>query len=160
MGVVYDYYRAPDRAAAIEMAFHADGLFAAAEKLPNAEAIDFKGVDPAVGLAKLVGLLTAPSFIDLILGGIPIDHVPDPILITPEDREFHVVELSAFTRDTLANASDASLTEAAPFWANIDEFIRYTWNDADEVRPVMDELVAFARRARNSGQLLYCYMCP
>ncbi|MCW2939739.1 MAG: hypothetical protein JWN00_2724 [Actinomycetia bacterium] len=96
----------------------------------------------------------------MLLSGIPTAHIPDPVLVTPERDEDILVELSVVVRDTLADATEAALTEAAPIWANIDEFIHYTWNDADEVRPTMDDLVGLARRARESNQMIYCAICP
>ncbi|MBO2450900.1 hypothetical protein J4573_27650 [Actinomadura barringtoniae] len=159
MGVLCDYFRAPDREGALSLSLNEDGLFQAAAAA-DLEAMDFKGIDPVVILGKLVSLLSGDSYMDLLLSGIPTDHIPGPELITPEQDEVIVVELSTLVRDTLAAATEEALAEAAPIWANTEEMAWNTWNDPDEVRPVMDELVGLARRAKASGQMLYCQICP
>jgi hypothetical protein len=114
VGVLCDYFRAPDRATALALHRHPDGLFEAAASA-GTEALDLKGLDPFVILGKLVGLLSGVSYEHMLLaGGIPIDHVPDPVLVTGEDDEDILVELSVVMRDTLADATEAALTEAAP----------------------------------------------
>jgi hypothetical protein len=160
MGVLCDYFRAPDRTTALALHRHPDGLFEAAASAKT-EPVDLKGLDPVVMLGKLVGLLSGVSYEHMLLaGGIPTDHIPNPVLVTSEDDEDVLVELSVVVRDTLADATEAALTEAAPIWANIEEFAYSTWNDADEVRPIMDELVGLARRARDADQMIYCAICP
>ena len=160
VGVLCDYFRAPDRATALAFHRHPDGLFEAAVSA-GTEALDFKGLDPVVMLGKLVGLLSGVSYEQMLLAGsIPTAHIPNPVLVTREHDEDVLVELSVLVRDTLAEATEAALTEAAPIWANIEEVADDTWNDADEVRPVMDELVGLARRARDADQMIYCAICP
>ncbi|MCW2904139.1 MAG: hypothetical protein JWO67_6404 [Streptosporangiaceae bacterium] len=95
MGVLCDYFRAPDRATALALHRHPDGLLEAATSAKT-EAMDFKGLDPVIILGKLVGLLSGVSY-------------------------------DAFGR-----------------------------GHADEVRPIMDELVGLARRARDADQMIYC----
>ncbi|GAA4609855.1 hypothetical protein GCM10023195_40080 [Actinoallomurus liliacearum] len=91
--------------------------------------------------------------------GIPTDHVPSPEPLTSEEDERLLVELSAVARDTLAAATEAELTQAAPLWAGIEEFHHVAWFEPDEMRPVMDDLVGLARRARDAGQMMYCAVC-
>lgn len=159
MGVLCVYFRASDRAAALALHRNPDGLFAAAGSA-NADVLDLKGLDPVVILGKLVGLLSGVSYEEMLLAGdIPTDHIPGPILVTSEHEERVLVELSVVVRDVLADATEAALRDAAPIWANIEELARSTWNDADEVRPIMDELVGLARRARDADQMIYCAVC-
>jgi hypothetical protein len=158
MGILCDYFRAPDRAAALALHQHEDGLFEAAART-GTEAIDLKGIDPVVILGKLVGLLSGAPFEEMLLSGIPTDHIPGPELLTSEEDERILVELSAFVRDTLAAATEPALAEAAPLWAGIEEFSHSTWFEPDEMRPVIDDLAGLARRARDAGQMMYCAVC-
>ncbi|WP_433465547.1 hypothetical protein [Spirillospora sp. CA-128828] len=160
MGVLCDYFRAPDRSTALAFV---DDLFTAAEAHPDAEAVDLKGIDPVVILGKLVTLLSGRPYEQMMVSGdIPVDHIPGPELLTPEDGDVFLVELDVSVRDTLAGATEATLDDVAFVWANIEEFIgwRDTWNEADELRPIIDALVGIARRARAADQMLYCLICP
>jgi hypothetical protein len=160
MGVLCDYFRAPDRSTALVLHRHPDGLFTAAISA-RTDAVDLKGIEPFVMLRMLVGLLSGSSYEEMFMAGsIPTDHIPDPVLVTDEDDEDILVELSVVVRDTLAAATEAALAEAAPLWANTEELARDTWNDAEEVRPVIDELVLLARRAKAADEMLYCAVCP
>ncbi len=108
-------------------------------------------------------LLSGPSYEEMAMtGDIQIDHIPGPELLTREDGDVCVIELDVLVRDTLADATDAALSDVAFIWVNTGEFLdgRDTWFEADEARPAMDELAALARRARIVGQMLYCMICP
>ncbi|MEU5988336.1 hypothetical protein ABZ806_05125 [Spirillospora sp. NPDC047418] len=163
MGILCDYFRAPDRETAAAVVLSGPGLLEAARARPDIEVVDLKGIDPVVALGKLVTLLAGPSYEEMAMaGGIPIDQVPGPELVTREDGDLFVVELDALVRDTLADATEAVLDDVAFVWANTEEFLlgRDTWFEADEARPAMDDLVAIARRARAADQMLYCVVCP
>lgn len=160
MGVRYEYFRAPDRATALALIASGVSLFEATASVRDADAVELTGIDPVVMLGKLVGLLSGVTYEELVLSGIPTEHIPAPVPLTVEDAETTLVEVDVLVRDTLVNATEGALTEAAPIWANTSEFGRDTWNDADAVRPAMDDLVGLARRARSDGQLIYCAICP
>ncbi|MEO5874139.1 MAG: hypothetical protein ABIS86_01030 [Streptosporangiaceae bacterium] len=159
MGVLFDYFRAPDEAVALSLHRHPAGLVEAVAST-GGTTLDLKGVDPVIMLGKLVGLLSGATYEEMLFTGIPTDHIPKPELITAEQDEDILVELSVVVRDTLAAASDQDLTEAAPIWAGTEEFGSATWKRPDDVRPMMDELVELARLAMENGQMLYCAIMP
>jgi hypothetical protein len=160
MDVFCDYFCAPNRATALALTASGVSLFEATASVRDPETVHLKGIDPVVMLGKLVGLLSGVSYEEMVLSGIPTEHIPAPALLTPEDAETILVEIDVIVRDTLADATEGALAEAAPSWANTEELAQDTWNDAGEVRPAMDELVGLARRARSTGQMIYCAVCP
>jgi len=158
MGVLFDYFRAPDEEVALSLHRHPAGLVEAVAAT-GGSILDIKGVDPVVMLGKLAGLLSGASYEEMLITGIPTSHIPSPELLTAEHDPNALVELSAVVRDTLAGASDAALAEATPIWAGIEEFGSSTWRGSDEVRPIVDELVELAREATENGQMIYCSIC-
>ena len=150
MSVLYDYFHAPTREAAV--AIFADP---AVRSKTDDDRVEFKGVDPDVVLAKLVGLLSGVTFMEMLLSGIPVKHIPDPVLLSGSDSSF-LVELSEVVLKTLARATDAELAEAAGPWAGIEEFSHYNELSGDDVLPWMEDLRALARRAGAADETLYC----
>lgn len=156
MGVLCDYFRASDRTTALALHEHPDGLFEAAVSA-GTEAVDLKSLDPVVILGTLVGLLSGAPRED---GNVSIDGIPSPALVDDEGGERVLLELSVVVRDTLADATEAALAEAAPLWAKTEELAHtYDGDGADELRTVADELAGLARRAKAADQLIYCAIC-
>jgi hypothetical protein len=159
MGVLFDYFRAPDEDVALALHRHPAGLVEAVTAT-GGSILDIQGIDPVVMLGKLAGLLSGASYEEMLLSGIPTSHIPSPELLTAEHDDSALVQLSTVVRDTLAGASDAALTEATPIWAGIEEFGSTTWRSTGEVRAIVDELVELARQAMENGQMIYCSICP
>lgn len=158
MGIQFDYFRAPDRATAMALQEHPDGLYRAAAAR-GAEVLDLKGVDPHVNVRSLVGLLSGPSYEEMFFHGIPIDHIPLPDLINSEEAEVMVCELSHVMRDALAGATKSELDEAGRLWATTGEFFLHGW-DEELARSWAGELAALARRARDAEEMIYCAITP
>lgn len=146
MGVLFDYFRAPDAstAAAVLERF-------AGPRDPDAPLMDAvfgKGFEPAVMLPKLQSLLT----------GVPYDQLPEGELVAMESEDGPWVwQLSEELRDALADAQASRLPAVAEQWVRTEEF----WDQATaaEVLPFLGEVTALARRARQAGERLYCWMC-
>jgi hypothetical protein len=66
-------------------------------------------------------------------------------------------ELDVQTRDSLASVDDEQLPALAAQWAQIEEF--GSGLDAEDVRPLIQELAGLARRAHDSGDRLYLWCC-
>ena len=150
-----EYFRAPDRAAAKALHRKSYALFDTAAR-HGCEALAPGLVDvgdPFGAVNKLVGLLSGPSYEEIVFSCIPTAHIPPPEEVAASSSGL-LVELSEVVRDTLADASDQALEEAAPLWVMIEEFT-YRTDHADEMLNTARELAALARRARDAGQMLY-----
>ncbi|WP_436773130.1 hypothetical protein [Yinghuangia sp. YIM S09857] len=158
MGVLFDYYRAPDAAAALR-ALERDGgpKGRGAPGQPVFDAMDAKGIDFAVMLVPLVDAVagtvtdfTAPDSLDFVL----VWPAGDAAAATPEDPSGDegvlIAELGQRTRDALADADDTRLPEFAARWG------RAAGLDGD-LTGLAADFVALARRARDAGDRLYCW---
>lgn len=150
MGVLHDYYRASDRSTAATTLRTPPVRVVKRPGEPVFDAVDGKGIDPIVMLTTLQSLLTGESydelpqadFADVAVGG---DNGP------------WITELPVRLRDALADGDDGRLRDTAQQWVRTEEFGLPT--SADDVLPFLQELIALARRARDSGELLYCWSC-
>lgn len=143
VGVLFDYFRAPDASTAAAVLDQLGGPIG----LDELDVVDGKGIDPEVMMRTLQSLLT----------GIPYDELPwgEMLAMTP-DLEGPAVEwLTVELRDALADAEVDRLPGVAERWVHTEEFWdRWT---APDVLPFLYEVTALARRARQAGELLYCW---
>ncbi|MEU7528454.1 hypothetical protein AB0A74_22170 [Saccharothrix sp. NPDC042600] len=148
MGVLTDYFRASDHDTVRTALDHNDAMSPLMAPL-RWDGVEAKAVDPEVVLAQLV--TAADPAAD------PDDNpLVWPATADPDHEGPWVVALDPTTRDTLAAAHDDDLPTLATHWARIEE-----WNGdptPDELLPLVTELVQLARRARDTGDHLYCWM--
>jgi hypothetical protein len=157
VGVLNDYFRAPDASAVARLMELTDGGPVGNSHEPPVDVVDAKGVEPVVTLGKLVSFVL----------NVPWDlHLVETKLVWPakedagEDYEGPwVVVLDDQTRATLAGIPDAELPEFAARWAQIEELSGYGDLPPDIMIPVLTELVALARRAEEVNDHLYCWIC-
>jgi hypothetical protein len=158
VGVLYDYFRAvDDEAVAKLMAATDGGPVVRAEDSPVEDAVDGKGIDPTAALGKVVSFaLGVPWSADVI----------GDRLIWPEgareDLEYEgpwVVVLSEPARDALADIPDDRLPDLAEQWSHIEEFSHYSDAEPEVMLSRLREFVGLARRARTSGERIYCWIC-
>ena len=169
MGVLFDYFRAPDRDAAFRLLDQGDGVPSGPATMgASVDALDAKGTDPVVILGKLVALiLVVPWSVDLVE---TVDVWPpeetkprslEEMHRLPEDSPWNtgpwLGELSDRVRDAFAEVDDYALPSVADEWARIDEFSGHM--DATLALDITEEFVALARRARQANDRLYCWMC-
>ncbi|MFI6601650.1 hypothetical protein ACIBHX_35835 [Nonomuraea sp. NPDC050536] len=166
MGVLFDYYRAADREAAMVLP---ELGRAGNRRMPEGQgfdAVDAKGIEPAVILGQLIGLIQgvpwSVGLVEMVEIYPPSEGAPrteEEWEALPPDSPFldgpGIEELSAAVRDTLADVDHGRMAELAEQWAGIEEFDGRA--DAELLRGVIEELVGLARRAKESGQLLYCW---
>ena len=146
MGVLFDYFRAPDASTAAVVLERFAGP--RDPDAPPMDAVFGKGFEPAVMMVRLHSLLT----------GIPYDELPEGELVAMEGENGPWVEqLSEELRDALADAQPSRLPAVAEQWVRTEEF----WDQATatEVLPFLGEVTALARRARQADERLYCWMC-
>jgi hypothetical protein len=143
MGFFCDYFRAPDTAAALKAA-----ALTAVGTSP-ADGLELKNLDPSVVFGQLVafarGVGWTPDIPDL-------DWVSDPSDGTPGTT----MRIDDVSRDALADLDARRVDEVAAQWAGIEEL------DGDlgpeELAPLVAEFAGLARRARDAGEHLYCWV--
>ena len=144
MGVLFDYFRAPDASTAAAVLERLGG-----PRDPDAplDAVAGKGFEPEVMLRKLQSLLT----------GVPYHELPEGELLAMEGEDGPwIVQLSEELRDALADAQPSRLPAVAEQWVRTEEF----WDQATaaEVLPFLGEVTALAGRAQQAGERLYCWI--
>lgn len=149
MGVLYDYFRAADDAAAINlMESIGDGPASQADDL--VDAIDLKGIEPTVHLGKLVALA----------GGIPwqVDLVDTELLWSGTEEGPWLVSIKDAVRDALAEiATGGELLELSAQWGRTEELARPGPLPPEQMLPVIEEVAGLARRAREADEHIYCW---
>ena len=159
MGVFYEYYRAVDREAALVEPEHSRVVAGPSRGVPEFDVVETKWISPGVVLVKLANLLRNGErrlrYIDMV------SLYPRPQDIGQEAYEEWdgptIGELPVIMRDMLAGAKDSHLPAVSERWAKIDEFSHFTPVDAGETLSLVQDLVGLARRAKESGQSLYCW---
>jgi hypothetical protein len=147
VGVLFDYFRAPDASTAAVVLERLGGP--RDPEAPPLDAVAGKGFEPAVMLRKLQSLLT----------GVRYDELPEAevalLAVEGEDGPW-IVQLSEELRDALAGAQPSRLPAVAEQWVRTEEF----WEQppAAEVLPFLGEVTALARRARQADERLYCWI--
>ncbi|MEU4366488.1 hypothetical protein [Micromonospora chersina] len=153
MGVLYGYFRAADDAAAVRLMDELDGgPVAVSGDGGTVDAIDLKGIEPTVTLGKLVSFVRGVDW--------EVDTIVSGLLWSGDEQEGPwLMSIDPDTRDTLASIDDAQAPELSARWGRIEEL---AWGGPpadDEMLPVIEQIAALARRARDAGENLYCWCC-
>ena len=163
MGVLSDYFRAPDaKSAARAMELPGGPLLPE----PAFDGVEAKGIDPYVVLGQLVALIRGvPWHVNLVRGVLvwpPPETEPatkEQYNMLPEGSPWKegpwLQELEREVRDTLATVEDTRLPALAAQWARIEEF-HHTMS-AEVALSFIKDLVGLARRAHDAGDRLYCW---
>ncbi|MFE4397250.1 MULTISPECIES: hypothetical protein [Streptomycetaceae] len=170
MGVLTDYFRAGDAATVVRALELGDGVLPPFDGDGSSggafdgafDGVEAKGVDPTVLLGQLVAAaLGEPWRVDLVTETAVWPTTPAPGPSGPEDEDDPwatgpwVTRLGPAARDALAGVPDERVPEVVARWAEAEE-----WGGADpsDLLPLVEELIALARRARAAGEQLYCWM--
>jgi hypothetical protein len=170
MGVLYDYFRAPGPAAVLRAMDRAGGPLTGDAAGESAfDGLDAKGIDPKVVLGQLVAFIRdVPWSVDVVA----TDTLWPPPETRPASREAWgelpedspwmtgpwLERLGADACDALAGVGDDRLPALAGPWAGIEEF-GSIGPEPEVLLELLGQLVDLARRARASGDQLYCWMC-
>ena len=130
VGVLTDYFRAPDAATVLRIKDVLDGPLSAGAGLDGVQA---KSIDPRVVLGKLVAFIhRVPWGADVVLCTLlwpPPQNAPASAAqyeALPEDSSWRtgpwLEELGLSVRETLAGLDDARIPGLAVEWAQIEEF--------------------------------------
>jgi hypothetical protein len=162
MGVLTDYFRAPDAASVVRVLERTGGGSPLTARPAAFDGVEAKRLDPVVVFATLVAAVRGvPWQADLVEEATiwPASPSPGPEGPADEDDPWAtgpwVMELRADVRDTLAGVADADIPEAVARWVQAEELDGVS---AEAVRPPAEEFVRLARAARESGERLYCWM--
>ncbi|WP_062461615.1 hypothetical protein [Demequina soli] len=172
MALMTSYFIAPSATAAAAVIDHDGGpsaLGARAVKprrgflrrkpapaLPDSHAqpfptVDGRGVEPVVQMAEVEALLTGRASDDLIA-----EDSIGQVIADRGNGERLVVKLTDALSGALANATDDDLREIARPWAATEEF--WGEGDPDDLAALLQSLAGLARRARENGDSLYCWL--
>ncbi|GHF85793.1 hypothetical protein GCM10018790_74110 [Kitasatospora xanthocidica] len=165
MGVLTDYFRAPDAAAVVRALELTGGGRPDFDGGSGAgfDGVEAKRVDPYVVLGRLVAAIREEAWLPDVVPEKPVwPATPPPGPDGPQDEDDPwatgpwVTELGTTARDTLAGVPDERLPEVVAQWALAEE-----WDgaNASDLLPLAEELIDLARRARAAGEQLYCWIC-
>ncbi len=153
MSMLYEYFAAPSDEAAVRVLEIRGGPLAARVSGSDAQvwdAIDGVGIEPAVNLTDLEELLTGVEY-DAI-----IENPRAADTLASQDDQGMVITVTDALQAVLAGAKDTVLATAAQEWAHAEEFGGIA--DAEDLAVFLHELASLARRARNRGERLYCWV--
>jgi len=158
VGVLYDYFRAPDDEAVAQLMAETDGGPIMGEAgATDLDVVDGKGIDPSVVLGQVVAFaLDVPWAADLIGERLAW---PQDVAQDPEYEGPWVVLLSERIRDALAEISDERMPGLAERWSRIEELSHYSDTGPEAMLSCLQEFVGLARRARASCEGIYCWIC-
>jgi hypothetical protein len=150
VGVLYDYFRTTDDATAATLmeSLGPGGPTAVANARLGVDAIDLKGIDPDITLAKLVGFVRGRDWINL-----------RSLWYEDEQEGPGMMSIDDVTRDALASIITAQMPELSARWGQIDELAWAGPLSEDEMLPAIEKITALAQRARDAGEHLYCWWC-
>jgi hypothetical protein len=158
VGVLYDYFRASDDEAVAKLMTATDGDPVVRDGDSSVEdAVDGKGIDPMVILGRVVSFALDVPWSSNLVGQRLI--WPDDATQDPEYEGPWVVVLNNGTRDVLAEIPDSRLPALAEQWSGIEELSDYSDMQPEVMLSRLREFVELARRARRSGDSIYCWIC-
>jgi hypothetical protein len=154
MGVLFDYFSAPSDEVAATAISRAGGPSESSEdtpRLPPFDTLQSTGIEPAVMLGKLEALLTGRDYKEIFDG--PRAH---KALAIEDDGEKVVETLTDELQAALAGADNERLAAVVVPWSEIDELKGAA---PEGLACWLGEFAELARRARNRGERLYCWVC-
>lgn len=159
MGVLFDYFVAPDDSAAAAVIDWPSGPASGVPKkglfgkpVPGLVTMQDTGVEPTVTLGMLEEMLTGKTFDEQLA-----DKGSRPVVATREGGERMVVRIGDDLVASLAAAPGDRLRELAQPWSQIEEF----WGHGDPVslQEFLQRLQGMAAQAQAGKKGLYCWVC-
>lgn len=141
MGLLTDYFIAPDDAAAA----------GAVSRGPSAlfPTVEGNGLEPTVHLGTLEEILTGRTFEEVL------DDARDPVA-HQDDYSVLVVPVSVLLLDALLGSSPEALSVAATSWSQTEEL---AGSDPEPLAAFLADLAELTRKARSTNSGIYCWVC-
>ncbi|MFB6610251.1 hypothetical protein ACFCVO_08030 [Agromyces sp. NPDC056379] len=149
MGILFDYFTAPDDAGAASILEHGP-LGPGSE--PVFPTVSTKGIDPAVGLGTAAALLTGRTFDEILA-----DSADSGPIAEDGDGTIFVIEVDDVVTEAIADADESRLREVAVPWAQAEEFGGHA--DPADLAEFLIAIRSIALTARSDGAGLYCWIC-
>ncbi|MEU6348691.1 hypothetical protein ABZ896_05130 [Streptomyces sp. NPDC047072] len=164
MGVLYDYFHAPDHTTATDQAIGPGGDWLRGSSLEDvgADWIDAKGLDPDVVLAQLVAFAEGVRLADqqdapeLVWPEPPYPQAGSDDPDSPWNTGLILQQLPDRWRDLLATLPEDAVPMVAAQWFEIEEV---DFADYLHVKDTVETFMALASRARAAGAHVYCRCC-
>jgi hypothetical protein len=183
MGVLFDYFAAPSDESAVatidrvagpgvptapapQLVEKRQGLSRIAKTVaappdqtpgpaePVYDTVEVKGIDPVVMISTLEAILTGVSYEEIIAG-----PRAGQVLDDRDGGERLIVALSDEIQEALASADQETIDRVVPEWLRTEEFgMTAGWSVPDVAR-IVGDLAGLARRAKERGDKLYCWVC-
>lgn len=152
MGVLYDYFRASDDGSAVKLVEDLGGgpVVTDADS-STVDAVDLKGIDPRVTLARLVCLVRGIEW--------NAEAVEERLVWSKDEEGPWVSFIGDDARDALASIAEERMPSLSAAWGRTDELAWHGPLPDDVMLPVIEDIAALARRAQDAGDHLYCWSC-
>ncbi|QUC01057.1 hypothetical protein [Cellulosimicrobium cellulans] len=149
MGILTDYFAAPDDARAALAAQAGPASPDLLTTQPGFATVELKGIDPFVVLGTLASLLTDRPYAE-----VTADARHGSLVATGGDERPWVVSVTDVLVGALASAAPAALDEVAVRWAATEEL---EGSDPAGLADALHRLAALCVRADDAGHRLYCW---
>jgi hypothetical protein len=149
MGILTDYFAAPDDTRAATAAALGPDSPDPLTSQPAFATVELKGIDPFVVLGTLTSLLTDRPYAE-----VTADARHGSLVATAGDEGPWVVSVTDTVVGALAGATPAALDEVAVRWAATEEL---EGSDPVDLADALHRLSALCARADDAGHRLYCW---
>ncbi|WP_154814480.1 hypothetical protein [Actinophytocola xinjiangensis] len=162
------YFRAPDADTAMPTIGYPGGPLTP-DTGQAFDGVDARGIEPFLALGELVALAQNtrwhPEHVPFVLLWPPAEDEPSSLEEyedMPEDSPWKtspatLQELGVSVRESLASIPDHELPGLATRWAHGENLSQYSDSTPNTILPLVTNLVALARRARDTNQMLYVW---
>jgi hypothetical protein len=155
MGVLFDYFRAPDPSMVADLMDRTGGGPVPDSPGWTPDVVDAKAIDPDVVLGQLVAMAQGIDWQPNLVGTDLVWPAPE-VAQANYDGPWTMV-LADRARDVLAGIPEAQGPELAARWVQIEE-LAGTHDPHDAFVSLLHDLVRLARRAAEQGEHLYCWI--
>ncbi len=149
MGILTDYFAAPDDTRASTAALAGPGTLDPLTNQPAFVTVELKGIDPFVVLGTLASLLTHRPYAE-VTG----DVRHGSLVATAGDEGPWVVSVTDELVTALAGSAPSALDEVAVRWAATEEL---DGSDPADLADALRRLASLCVRVDDAGHRLYCW---
>jgi len=149
MGILTDYFAAPDDASASAAAHRAPGTLDPLTNRPSFATVELRGIDPFVVLGTLASLLAHRPYAEVTRSA---RH--GSLVATGGDEGPWVVSVTDELVAALAGSAPSTLDEVAVRWSATEEL---EGSDPADLADALRRLAALCVAVDDAGHRLYCW---